>query len=508
MHKEDFSMKKSLKVIALLAAMAATMASFASCSSDTGNSSTGGSTSGETSTSEGASSGEVVNLSWIQIGGQPNDLDMVTDALNEYSSEKIGVTCEFTYLDWGVWGDRVKAMLQGGENFDIMFNNGDVYTSAIDLGRFAALDDLLAETPDLKEFIPELCWEGVTYKDAIYGVPTYKDNTQTQYWVWDNNIVEDYSIPYQDLHTVKEMDPYIRQIQDEINAGNITTSKYAFYMIRDGINGQFMNYDASPSGTHIGVRYDDDTATVVRIMEQPEMMETYQTLYEWYQDGIINPDAATVTEAPTYVIVGSAQGFPGAEVGWGNQRGVPVVTEPWGGPLWSNGTIQGSINSISSSSEHQVEALKYLELVNTDEYMRNTLVYGIEGTHYTKNDDGTITRDEVKKNDYAPAGYAQATFMTMYPEAPNPATMYSPDLEAWNETGEVSVLMGFNFDKSSVENQISACTVVCQSYDYNIYTGSVDPNVAIAEMYAKLDEAGLKDIEAELQKQINEFLGK
>ena len=99
MHKEDFSMKKSLKVIALLAAMAATMASFASCSSDTGNSSTGGSTSGETSTSEGASSGEVVNLSWIQIGGQPNDLDMVTDALNEYSSEKIGVTCEFTYLD-------------------------------------------------------------------------------------------------------------------------------------------------------------------------------------------------------------------------------------------------------------------------------------------------------------------------------------------------------------------------------------------------------------------------
>ena len=507
-------MRKSYKAIALFVAMAAAMTAFASCSSG-GNSSTASTGGNTTSTTEstggeestGGSTGEVVNLSWYQIGGQPNDLDMVTEALNEYSAEKIGVTCEFTYLDWGVWGERVKAIIQAGEPFDIMFNNSDIYTNAIDLGRFAKLDDILSEVPELEEFIPDLAWEGVTYKDGIYGVPTYKDNTQTQYWVWDNNIVEDYSIPYQDLHTVKEMDPYIRQIQDEINAGNITTSKYAFYMIRDGINGQFMNYDAAAAG-HIGVRYDDDTATVVRIMEQPEMMETYQTLYEWYQDGIINPDAATVTEAPTYVIVGSAQGFPGAEVGWGNQRGVPVVTEPWGGPLWSNGTIQGSINSISSSSEHQVEALKYLELVNTDEYMRNTLVYGIEGTHYTKNDDGTITRDEVKKNDYAPAGYAQATFMTMYPEAPNPATMYSPDLEAWNETGEVSVLMGFNFDKSSVENQISACTVVCQSYDYNIYTGSVDPNVAIPEMYAKLEEAGLKDIEAELQKQINEFLGK
>lgn len=500
-------MKKSLKVIALIAAMAATMASFSSCGGESGSSAAEGTTEGSTSASDSGSTGEVVNLSWIQIGGQPNDLDMVSEELNKYSAEKIGVTCDFTYLDWGVWGDRVKAMLQGGEPFDIMFNNGDVYTSAIDLGRFANLNDLLSEVPDLQSFIPEVCWEGVTYKDGIYGVPTYKDSTQTQYWVWDNNLVEQYQIPYQDLHTVKEMDPYVRQLQDEINAGNITTSQYAFYMIRDGVNGQFMNYDASPAGTHIGVRYDDETATVVRIMEQPEMMEMYQTLHEWYQDGIINPDAATVTEAPTYVIVGSAQGFPGAEVSWGSQRGVPVVTEPWGGPVWSNGTIQGSINSISSSSKYQKEALKYLELCNMDPTMRNMLAYGIEGVHYTKNDDNTIVQDEVKKSDYGPASYSQATFMTMYPVAPNPGTMYT-DIEAWNETGKESVLMGFNFDKTPVENQIAACSVVCQSYDYEIYTGAKDPNTAIPEMYAALEAAGLKDVEAELQKQINEYLGK
>lgn len=504
-------MKKSLKVIALIAAMAATMASFASCSNDNGNStatdsSTTSTESGSTSTDSG-SSGEVVNISWIQIGGQPNDLSTVSEELNKYSAEKIGVTCDFTYLDWGVWADRVKAMLQAGEPFDIMFNNADIYTSAIDLGRFADLTDLLSEVPDLQSFVPQVCWAGVTYKDGIYGVPTYKDSTQTQYWVWDQNLVEQYNIPYEDLHTVKEMDPYIRQLQDEINAGNITTSQYAFYMTRDGINGQFMNYDASPAGTHIGVRYDDETATVVRIMEQPEMMEQFQVLHEWYQAGIINPDAATLTEGPSYIIVGSAQGFPGAEVSWGSGRGVPVVIEPWGGPVWSNGTIQGSINSISSSSKYQVEALKYLQLCNIDEYMRNTLAYGIEGVHYTKNDDGTITQDEVKKSDYGPAAYAQATFVTMYPIAPNPATMYT-DIEAWNETGKESVLMGFNFNKTPVENQLAACSVVCQSYDYEIYTGAKDPATAIPEMYAALDAAGLKDIEAELQNQINEFLGK
>ena len=506
-------MRKSYKAIALFVAMAAAMTAFASCSSG-GNSSTASTGGNTTSTTEstggeestGGSTGEVVNLSWYQIGGQPNDLDMVTEALNEYSAEKIGVTCEFTYLDWGVWGERVKAIIQAGEPFDIMFNNSDVYTNAVDLGRFAKLDDILSEVPELEEFVPDLAWQGVTYKDGIYGVPTYKDNTQTQYWVWDKNIIEQYDIPYEEIHTLAEMDPYIRQIQDEINAGNITTSQYAFNMTRDGINGQFMNYDAQYAG--LGVRYDDETATVVRMYEQPDMQEQFTYLHQWYQDGIINPDAATLTEGPSYVIVGSAQGFPGAEVGWGAGRGVDVVIEPWGGPVWSNGTIQGSINSISSSSEHQVEALKYLELVNMDEYMRNTLVYGIEGVHYTNNGDGTITQDEVKRSDYSPAGYAQATFMTMYPVAPNPATMYDPDLIEWNNSGEESVLLGFNFDRTSVQNQITACNVVTSTYNYELWTGTSDPAVIIPQMYAELEAAGMNDIQEELQRQINEYLGK
>lgn len=502
-------MKKSLKVIALIAAMAATMASFASCSNEGGSSATadGSTAEGSTSSTEGGSTGEVVNLSWIQIGTQPNDVDMVQEELNKYSAEKIGVTSDITYLDWGVWGDRVKAMIQAGEPFDIMFNNGDVYTSAIDLGRFAALDDLLSEVPDLQAFIPEVVWKGATYKDAIYGVPTYKDSTQTQYWVWDSEMVDRLGIPVEDIHTCADLDPWLYKIQDDIKAGNITQCQYAFYNIRDGINGQFMNYDAAVAG-HIGVRYDDETATVVRILEQPEMMEQYTYMHKWYKDGLINPDAPTVTEMPKWVPVYSGQGFPGAEVSWGtSSRGTEVDIEPWGGPVWSNGTILGSINSISSSSKYQKEALKYLELCNLDPTMRNMLAYGIEGVHYEKNEDNTIVKDPVKKDDYGPATYSQATFMTMWPEVPNSPTMYT-DIEAWNETGKESVLLGFNFDKTPVENQIAACNVITQKYDYNIYTGAVDPTVEIPKMYEELDAAGLKDIEAELQKQINEYLGK
>lgn len=488
-------MKKSLKVVALLAAMAATMAAFASCGDNT-----------NTSGAEGNTSNETVNLSWIQISPQPNDLATVMTEMNKYSAEKIGVTADITYLDWGAWLERVKAMLQGGEYFDIMFTNSDVYTSAIELGRYAALDDLLAETPELKEFIPETVWQGASYKGQIYGVPTYKDSSQTQYWVWDTDMVNRLGIPVEDIHTCADLDPWLYKIQDDIKAGNITQCQYAFYNIRDGINGQFMNYDAAVA--HVGVRYDDETATVVRIMEQPEMMEQYTYMHKWYQDGLINPDAPTVTEMPKWVPVYSGQGFPGAEVSWGTlSRGSEVEIEPWGGPVYSTSSILGSVNSISSASKYQKEALKYLQLVNLDETMRNMLAYGIEGTHYTKNEDGTITRDPVKMNDYNPATYSQATFMTLFPTAPNAPDMYD-QVAAWNDTAEKSVLMGFIFDQAPVQNQIAACNAVATNYDYNIYTGAVDPTVEIPKMYAEMEAAGLKDIEAELQKQINEFLGK
>ena len=84
-------MKNKAKILAAILAAASVSMSLAGCSGDDTTSSDAASTGSETSTestaeeSSAAASGETVNLSWIQIGPQPNDLQMVTDAMNEYS---------------------------------------------------------------------------------------------------------------------------------------------------------------------------------------------------------------------------------------------------------------------------------------------------------------------------------------------------------------------------------------------------------------------------------------
>lgn len=442
---------------------------------------------------------ETVMLKWIQIGGKPQNNDAVVKAMNDYSIEKIGIGVDIVYLDWSVWSDKVTAMINSGEYWDMMFTNGDKFTSGISLGAFQDITDMLADTPDLKNFIPDIVWQGATINDKIYAVPTYKDSSQTQYWVWDKEVADKYNIDWKNIHTVDDLDPVLYQIQEAIKAGEIQNTQYALSIASDGINGFLMNYE-SPIPA-IGVRYDDKELKVVNVFEQDDIMNVLKHMHKWYNDGLINPDAATTDQGPTWCVVSSGQGFPGAEVSWAAGRGKDVYAEPFAGPLYSTTSILGSVNAISASSKYKKEALQYLQLVNTDETLRNLLAYGIEGTDYVKNEDGTIKRSD---NCYSPATYSQATYFKLFAVSPNGPDQWDK-VEEWNKTAENSVLLGFNFDKSEVETEVANCSLVMERYRKELYTGTRNPEEAVPALYEALKKAGLETIRTEYQNQINEW---
>lgn len=487
-------MKRLSKALALLLSTVMTVSMLSGCGGSAAPAGTDGSAAANRS---GGASGETVMLKWIQIGSMPQNNDAVIAAMNDYTVEKIGIGVDVSYLDWGVWKDKVTAMINSGEYFDMMFTNGDNYTSGINLGAFADLTDLIGDYPALQSYIPDKVWEGVKVNNKIYAIPTYKDSSQTQYWVWDKEIVDKYGFDYQNIHTVEELDPVLYQIQDAINAGEIQNIQYALTIASDGINGFLMNYE-SPIPA-LGVRYDDEDLKVVNVFEQEEIMNVLRYMHKWYGDALINPDAATTDQGPKWCIVSSGQGFPGAEVSWASGRGAEVYAEPFAGPIYSTTSILGSVNAISAASKYKAEALKYLELMNTDETLRNMFAYGLEGTDYTKNDDGTITRAE---NGYNPATYSQASYFGLYPVAPNPADQWDK-VKAWNEKATSSVLLGFNFERSSVETEIANCSLIMDRYKKELYTGTRDPEEAVPALYADLEKAGLEAVREEYKKQID-----
>ena len=136
-------------------------------------------------------------------------------------------------------------------------------------------------------------------------------------------------------------------------------------------------YDQLGAGLYpLGVRYDDSEGKVVATVEQDDMKQILKTFHEWYNEGIINSDAATRPEDANYKACSIAQGWSGAAItSWGPQLGVECVAQKWGPTIVSNETVRGSMNCISANCAYPEKALQFLQLVNTDTYVRDLFYY-------------------------------------------------------------------------------------------------------------------------------------
>lgn len=442
---------------------------------------------------------KVPELIWWQIGPKPIDNDKVLEALNEYTSEKIGVKVNIKYADWGEWELKFPTIILSGEDFDMMFIDHTYYSVPVHLNAFADITNIIEdESPDLKNFIPDILWQGVKVNGKIYSVPTYKDSSQTQYWVWDEDLVKQLNIDYKSIVTFEELDIAIRKIKEAY------PSKYPLYIDQNGIQGLLDIYDSMGGLPVVGVSYSDKDAKVVNVLNQPDIIEKLNFIHKWYNEGFIDPNAPTIASLPKYKIVYSQQGFEGADTIWSMQDGYNVVSNKMWGPFYSTPTIQGSMNAIFSGSNYIKQAVKYLELVNTDATMRNMLAYGIEGEHYKVTSENTV---EYLNENYRPTLYSQGTFFNLMPVSPNASNQWEL-VRKQNETASTSPILGFTFDDTNVRDELIDCKAQYESYKSQILTGVREPNEAIEELNTILYNNGLQKIIDEAQMQINKFLNK
>lgn len=448
---------------------------------------------------KGGKPAETVNLTWWTIGGEPKDLKMVNDKINEYTKEKLNVTVDIKYASWGEYGEKLSKIIQSGEYYDLAFASGiGGYSDLANKGYFLDVKDMLPKvTPDLYKFIPEELWQGVTFGGKVCGVPAFKDSAQAQYWVWDKELVDKLGIDVSKINTLQDLEPALKLMKEN------DPTQYPLIMHGlEGING-FMpainNFDTFAAGT--GVKFDDESATVKVVWEDPTVMENLKILHKWFKEGYINPDAATITELPKYRPLYAAQGFPHA---WENATDYPRADHHFFGPAYSTGTIQGSFMAINAGTKYPEESLKFIELINTDAYLRNLIAYGIEGTHYEKVGDNSIKK---LTDSYEVPAYSQGTFFNMYTVSPAPETMWT-DLQEQQKQAFASPALGFVFESKNVQNQIAACTNIIDKYFPSLMSGAVDPETTIPQMMSELEKAGIRDIVAETQTQLDAYLGK
>ncbi|MDR2536852.1 MAG: ABC transporter substrate-binding protein [Treponema sp.] len=450
--------------------------------------------------SGGSSSGAVPTLIWWQIGSAQGGIAEDLAVISNYTQEKIGVRLDVKQAGWGDAGQRFTTMINAGEYYDILFTDLGSYNRFVGMGAFADLTDILPkETPKLWDYVPDLLWNGAKIKGRIYAVPTYKDSSKTVYQFWDHAIVEKYGLDINTTITWAGLDRALRTIKAGEGA-----RYYPFIMSRSINNFYFDQYDSLAADLPvIGVRLDDTQHRVVNTLEQPDIQEALRYFHTWYEAGIINPDANMVDETPKYRPFFMSQAWPAVAASYATSAGIDKYDSVrFFGPSYSTDSIQGSMNAVNVNSRYKTEAIKLLELVNTDRKLRDMIAYGIEGKHFTYVNNGTAVRRD--RTDWPLVNYQEGSFFIETPENTVPPG-YWEEVQKLNEEATPSVMLGFILDLEPIRNEVANCRTTWTKYFTDLNTGASDPAVILPQAIAELKTAGLDKVIAEAQRQVNEY---
>lgn len=484
------------KIIAMLLAVMMVVGLFAACGEKPAETTApAGETNAPAETTAPAADGgneEIPTLVWYQVGGgQPANYDSWQTKVNAYLEEKIGVHLDVQVVGWGDWGNRRSVIVQTNEPYDLMFTDMSTYTSDVQMGAFADISDLMAEVPGLTDLIPQDYLNACIVNGGLYGIPCYKDSSMTNFFVWTKADVDAYYPEYAEAHTLAEIDAGLRAVV----AGTGTTG---LLLNQDGLSCITGNkYDACTLGNiGIGIAYNGGTE-FVPVYEQADVLADLALLQTWMADGLINSDAAVAAEATGMCSLGVAQGWPGAAKGWGDGRGAEVVVSQFEDTVVSNDTVMGSITCISASSDHKLEALKLLELVNTDTTLRDMLWYGEEGVNFEYVEEDGVKKVSKLNGDWTMAAYTQGTFFVASPEVGSDG--YG-EVKVQNENAIASPAMGFIPDTTEIANEIAAVKAIFEEYKSLIMTGTGGQE-SIDAMMAAMRESGFDTILNEVNAQ-------
>lgn len=478
--------RRNLRAVAVAAVGAMMVTSLAAC----------GGTDGKNSTESGSNS-DVTTLKWIQVGsGMPANYEDWQKNINKYLGDKIGVNLDVEVISWGDWDNKRSAIINTNEDYDILFTNSGTYASDVRLGAYYDISELVkSETPDLYASIPEDYWNATKIDGKIYAVPTYKDSSATQYFVWDKALAEKYNIDYENLTTLDAL-------TDGLTAMAEGEKTAPFVLNNNGLSAVTeKRYDALSLGLPaIGVSYDDSSKKVVSVFEQDDIMSDLKTLNKWYNAGIINADAATLAENPSYRSCFVAQGWSlAAKTTWSGQMGVDAAAVQWGDTVVSNDTVGGSLSCISANCKNPEKALALLELVNTDSYVRDALYYGLEGENFEYTADKKVKK---LNEDWTMAGYTQGTFF-------NVSQLDGEEVNQWDEVKELnenakpSPVLGVSIDPTDFSDELANCTEIFNRYKSELLTGTKEPEAEVAAMMKEMRAAGFDKIIEEVQKQVD-----
>ena len=525
---------KLKKVVSLLLVAMIALGLLAACGSEEGSGSSvsqSQSQSQSQSASDSFASGfdedpaEIV-VAWWHLNVVPSDMDMVSEALSEYTLEKINVKVTLNIMDAGTYLTQAPLMVSTGEKLDLMCTfpaAAGHFNSMKAQGQLTPLNDYLEEYgQEMVAALPnESFLNATTYKGDILAMPVLANKASNLYWYARKAEFDELGIDISTIQTVEDLEEMLYAAKEQfptktILGGNAKTLNL-LYSGMDPIHQLYYDVLGAANDYCVAVEYDAAGNTdykVINYWETEEFAEGEALIRKWYDDGLVDKDLATKDQAddpladPNVFSAFTAGNYTRVDQLAAAQKTEFVSVKLQDGYIDTGRLVQMTWAVPVSATEPEA-AVKFMNLMYTDEYVVNMMNYGIEGTHYVKNADGTLSFPEGQEQ--ASVGYYTGSqqftgnsFLSYVMEGndPNANEILRKDME----TAIYSPIMGFSFDRAPVSGAFDVLSSMIQDeYKPALTSGSGSTDM-LETFIGKMKSAGIDDVIAEAQSQLDAWM--
>ncbi len=504
-------MKKTLRALALGLVLVLALGSLAGCTGKTAE-----------------SGAETVVLSVMSYNPIPEDTSKVESAINEYIASTYpdaNVAVQLKIYSISDYQSKVNLALQSGQQMDLFIPIG--FQNYVANNQCLAIDDLLAKYgEDMiasiqqdngdKAFVPFMK-DGVTY-----GVPVNRVNVLTPVIVYDEDMLTAAGFTADDINTVfdlTEVFAKIKELYPDVYcfSGIMAQDSGIMEVLQHDTSMDYLSDSAVYAGAYLGVAFGGDS-TVVNLFET-DAFKTYASLMrDWFDNGYLPADMATssttgvelLNSGKVFSCLTVSSGTPSVNAAMlANLTGRNIQMKYISTSYYTTADA-GYAYAISSTTKVPDAAMKLLNLIYTDSFVYNTILYGIEGEDYVMTDDQHWAYPEGL--DQNTVSYTVATSYGLigserlsYLQAGNTMEEVLVRLQQ-NAEATSSPFYGFVFDPANVSNEMTALQNVYAQYMPGLICGSVDTESTIAAFNEALYAAGLEKVIAEKQTQLDAWI--
>ncbi len=469
--------------------------------------------------------GQKVVVSTMTFNNIPEDFGRVNQVINDYIEKtypELDVAISLQLFGLPDFFEKIPLALSSGTQMDVFLTVS--LASDVARGMLYPLDDLLDQHgQNLQAIMAKDFGEGAfdctTFKGNIYAVPVNKAVAIPMMILYDEDYLAELGYTADDINTLddieKIMDDCLAKLPNvtpfhPINQGNTCMLLWLLQEYQIDRLG-----DSSFTGPFSGVAM-GDSSQVINFYETDAFKSGMTKMHEWYLKGYIQKDAATTQAIASEYF--SAKRCLFSLGGYSSESAATAISAQTGSKIGMKQISQyymdtsaiSVVMGIGSTTKVPEASMKMLDLIYTDPFIMNTILFGVEGEDYINTDGIYWSYPEGK--DANSVAYTAALCSGVIGSESIQLIALGGDSEsvqkalANNVSSNRSPFFGFVFDPSRVKNEVAAVTAVNDQYIKGLECGSLDPETAIAEFNNALYAAGLQTIIDEKQAQLDAWL--